>query len=133
MAKWPYNTTAWKKLRRAKLSRNPFCAICELRGRRIPANTVDHVVAIAKGGSPFPSFDGLQSMCAPCHGAKTAAVDRAGGSGVAIKGCDANGRPIDPSHPFNAGGGSDHGKGVDRGPMGQSRNDLISHWFDADG
>jgi len=133
MAKWPYNTTAWKKLRRAKLNRTPFCEICEMRGRRIPANTVDHILAIAKGGSPFPSFEKLHSMCASCHGAKTAALDRAGGSGIAVKGCDASGRPIDPSHPFNAGGASDHGKRDERGPMGQSRKDLISHWMSPDG
>jgi hypothetical protein len=42
-------------------------------------------------------------MCAHCHNTKTMAVDRPGGSGVAFKGCDVNGMPIDANHPFYSG------------------------------
>lgn len=103
MADWPYNTAAWRSLRRAKLAEKPLCEACERRGKLVQASTVDHVMAIARGGDPFPPLDGLMSMCAACHNSKTNAVDRAGGKGLRFKGCDVNGLPIDDAHPFFAG------------------------------
>ena len=103
MAKWPYSTPEWQRLRAAKLAASPLCKPCELRGRVVAANTVDHRVSIANGGDPFPALDGLTSMCPSCHSVKTRAVDRPGGSGVAFPGCDASGLPVDPSHPFFGG------------------------------
>jgi 5-methylcytosine-specific restriction enzyme A len=70
----------------------------------VPANTVDHVVSINAGGQPFPTLDELMSMCTPCHNSKTRNTDQATGKGVAFKGCDASGLPIDPHHPFYANG-----------------------------
>ena len=68
----------------------------------IAATTVDHNVAIEAGGPPFPALDGLTSMCASCHSIKTRAKDTPNGSGIAIKGCDVNGIPLDPSHPWHS-------------------------------
>lgn len=104
MAQWPYSTTAWARLRRAKLIATPLCEACNLRGDMTPANTVDHVFAIAKGGDPFPPLQGLMSLCASCHGQKTRAVDTEGGKGVRFKGAAVDGMPIDPLHPFFSGG-----------------------------
>ncbi|WP_020187876.1 HNH endonuclease signature motif containing protein [Methylopila sp. 73B] len=103
MADWPYSTSTWQRLRTAKLHAAPMCHPCSLLGRVAVANTVDHIVAIASGGEPFPSLDGLMSMCADCHRTKTNAVDRAGGKGVRFKGSSKDGLPIDPSHPFFSG------------------------------
>ncbi len=103
VAEWPYNTTAWQRLRRAKLRASPLCEPCGRLGRIVPANTVDHIKSIASSGDPFPPLAGLMSMCPACHNTKTNAVDRAGGKGVAFKGADASGLPIDPSHPFFGG------------------------------
>lgn len=103
MADWPYTTARWQRLRKAKLSEAPLCQTCERRGRKVVAEHVDHVVAIKQGGDAFPAMDGLRALCAPCHSIKTNALDRAGGKGVAIKGCDLNGLPLDPDHPFLAG------------------------------
>lgn len=107
MADWPYNTSAWQRLRRAKLDETPLCEPCGMRGKPMPARVVDHVLAIAKGGDPFPPLSGLMSMCPSCHSDKTNALDnpRAAGSrpGVAFKGCDVNGMPVDASHPFFGG------------------------------
>lgn len=103
MANWPYGTAEWKALRKAKLQASPLCEPCEKRGQLVPANTVDHCVSIANGGPAFPTLAGLMSMCPSCHNAKTKAVDRPGGSGVAFPGCDASGLPVDPSHPFFGG------------------------------
>lgn len=104
MSDWPYSTAAWQRLRKAKLSATPLCEVCSRRGLVVPAHHVDHVVAIAAGGDPFPSLDGLMSMCASCHSVKTNAVDRKGGSGIKFKGVGLDGLPVDPDHPFVAEG-----------------------------
>jgi hypothetical protein len=77
---------------------SPCCEPCLARGRSVPGNTVDHVVAVSRGGHPFPPLDGLMTMCAACHSQKTSAVERAGGSGLALKGCGPDGLPLDPKH-----------------------------------
>lgn len=105
MAAWPYNTAAWKRLRLAKLVAEPTCQPCTAMGRLTMANTVDHNVPISAGGPAFPGLDGLTSMCPSCHSAKTARGTEAGGARTtrAIqprKGCDAEGNPLDPSHPW---------------------------------
>ena len=105
MADWPYNTAQWQRLRRAKLNAEPLCQPCDNAGLLTVANTVDHVVPINAGGDPFPALAGLTSMCGPCHGAKTARGVEAGAirSTKPRKGCDANGNPLDPAHPWRAG------------------------------
>ena len=115
---WPYHLAAWRRLRLAKLANKPLCEVCERRGQSVAATVVDHVIAIAKGGDPFPPLDGLMSLCASCHGFKTAAKDNphafGGGSEVAFKGCGVDGFPVDPAHPFYltslTGGGMKDGK-----------------------
>ncbi len=106
MADWPYNTKTWRRLRLAKLASNPICYACELRGRAIPAVAVDHVKAIKAGGDPFPSLDGLMSLCDRCHNEKTNAVDRPdrAASGRRFKGFDVHGNPIDPGDDWHGGG-----------------------------
>lgn len=74
-------------------------------GRKlVTANTVDHIVPVSEGGHPFPNHDGLASYCPACHSAKTARGTEAGGarSNKPRKGCDANGNPLDPAHPWRA-------------------------------
>jgi 5-methylcytosine-specific restriction protein A len=104
MAAWPYNTQAWRRLRTAHLHLFPFCTGCEEMGSKyVMANTVDHVVPISAGGPAFPGHDGLAAYCASCHSAKSARGPEAG----AIKttrprrGCNPDGSPLDPSHPWN--------------------------------
>lgn len=100
MADWPYDTSAWKRLRRAKLASSPLCEPCGKRGVVKQAKHVDHITAIAKGGEAFPPLDGLMSLCPSCHSIKTRAVDQCGGSGIRFKGCGIDGLPLDPDHPF---------------------------------
>ena len=97
MAAWPYCTSRWKRLRLAKLARDPLCAFHEARGELVSATVVDHDVAIRKGGPAFPELDGLTSLCAPCHSEKTAAIDRGTSSltGRRFRGCDEHGNPLD--------------------------------------
>lgn len=103
VADWPYNTAAWARLRAAKLAADPLCEPCKDAGRLTLANTVDHDVAISAGGPAFPTLDELTSMCGPCHGAKTARGPEAGAvrSEKPRKGCDADGNPLDPTHPWS--------------------------------
>lgn len=104
MADWPYNSTTWKRLRAAHLSLYPMCIGCEAMGRLTPANTVDHVHPISEGGVPFPGHDGLASYCHACHSAKTARGSEAGAirSTKPRKGCNPDGSPLDPEHPWHA-------------------------------
>jgi 5-methylcytosine-specific restriction protein A len=106
MAHWPYNTAAWQRLRRLKLSTQPLCEGCAEIGITAVANTVDHVTPISEGGEAFPALDGLASYCPSCHSAKTARGTEAGAVKTAKprKGCDADGRPLDAWHPWGASG-----------------------------
>lgn len=103
MAAWPYNTAQWQRLRRLKLSSSPLCEGCESLGLLTLANVVDHRVAIKAGGEPFPSLDGLSSLCKKCHSEKTARGPEAARatSTKPRKGCRADGSPLDPSHPWS--------------------------------
>jgi len=66
-----YSSARWRRLRAAKLAKNPLCETCELDGRIVAANTVDHRTPIKHGGDPW-SWDNLQSQCGPCHSRKSA-------------------------------------------------------------
>ncbi len=109
MAKWPYNTARWQRLRAQHLHLEPFCRGCDAAGREpVLANTVDHVHPISEGGSAFPPHDGLASYCASCHSAKTARGAEAGAVRTARaiqprRGCDEHGNPLDPAHPWVTG------------------------------
>lgn len=109
MAAYPYNTANWARLRKAHLSVEPFCRGCAAIGRTVAANTVDHIVPVSDGGHPFPGHEGLASYCPACHSAKTARGIEAGAarSSKPRRGCDANGNPLDPSHPWKKSLGAD--------------------------
>lgn len=97
MGKWPYDTPAWKKLRKAKLSHTPLCEYCP-PGREVAAKHVDHRKAIKAGGDPW-AWDNLVSCCPACHNRKTAKQDGAFGNPKRTGyGCDERGLPLDPDH-----------------------------------
>lgn len=104
MADWPYNTAKWRKLRKHKLDVEPLCESCSEIGRCVAANHVDHRTAISQGGLPFPALEGLASLCASCHSAKTARSREAGAvrTSKPRKGCNPDGSPLDPHHPWSA-------------------------------
>lgn len=74
--------SAWDRLRETILQRDDYlCQQCLRDGRLTPLkvrpydHAVDHIIPKAKGGTDDP--DNLQSLCAPCHDAKTEAdLDR---------------------------------------------------------
>ncbi|AGT09974.1 HNH nuclease [Paracoccus aminophilus JCM 7686] len=62
---------AWDRLRIAILERDKrLCVLCIRSGRPVVAHSVDHIVPKSKGGTD--DLDNLQSLCRPCHAAKTA-------------------------------------------------------------
>ncbi|WP_369122930.1 HNH endonuclease signature motif containing protein [Novosphingobium aureum] len=81
-----------------------MCRHCAKRGALTMASHVDHIKAISEGGAPFPGHDGLQALCLPCHSRKTARGGEAGAASTTkpMKGCDADGNPIDPAHPWKS-------------------------------
>src|SRR5688572_3546638 len=101
MAKWPYNTAQWRRVRREQLSLHPWCQYCR-HGRLTIAREVDHVKPINQGGDPW-DMSNLRSTCSPCHASKTRNTDVLGKPHTTRKqkGCDAQGRPLDESHPWN--------------------------------
>lgn len=86
---------AWRKLRALVLSDKPLCEHCERRGLIVQATDVDH-----KDNNPSNNErDNLASLCHSCHSLKTMADM---GHDVYL-GCDVNGMPLDPNHPWNNG------------------------------
>ncbi|WP_419828299.1 HNH endonuclease [Sphingomonas sp.] len=94
-----------------------MCEPCDAAGLLTLANTVDHAVPVSAGGAPFPGLHELTSMCASCHGAKTARGVEAGAvrSSKPRRGCDADGNPLDPEHPW-------HGKSLRADAVGPTPN-----------
>ncbi|MBX9476485.1 HNH endonuclease [Yersinia enterocolitica] len=61
----------WEIRRTRVLKRdNYLCQACLCKGRVVEAKTVDHIISKAHGGTDDDS--NLQSLCWPCHRAKTA-------------------------------------------------------------
>jgi 5-methylcytosine-specific restriction endonuclease McrA len=60
------STRRWRRIRAAHLARQPDCVQCGTT-----ADEVDHVVPLSRGGHRWDP-DNLQSLCLPCHQAKTA-------------------------------------------------------------
>lgn len=98
-----YNTAQWKRLRALKLAASPLCEECLQGGRVKPAMAVDHVVPVRLGGPEFPPLNGLRSLCLRCHNQKTARGPEAGAVRTTkpVRGCDADGRPLDAAHPWS--------------------------------
>ena len=61
----------WRSLRAIKLQQDPLCEECQRKGLVVPAQMVDHIVPINKGGAPM-ELENLQSLCNKCHAAKSA-------------------------------------------------------------
>ena len=71
----------WQKLRLWHLRQQPLCVECDREGRVTAAELVDHIVPIMEDPTRRLDPTNLQSLCAPCHAAKTAADQRRRGVG----------------------------------------------------
>jgi 5-methylcytosine-specific restriction protein A len=95
MAKWPYTTQRWQRLRTQKLRANPLCEMCLEAGKVEPASVVDHITSVKSGGAAYPGLDGLMSCCVECHNRKTRIVEQLGHAlePKVVHGCDVDGKP----------------------------------------
>ena len=66
-----YQSPRWRNTRAAVLRDSPLCCRCNAKGVLRLAKVVDHIVPIKQGGERFERSN-LQSLCVPCHNAKTA-------------------------------------------------------------
>jgi 5-methylcytosine-specific restriction protein A len=103
MAEWPYSTGRWQRLRALKLARDPLCEDCRKIGRIDRGGMRRSPACDQRGRRGFPPLDELSSKCWPCHSRKTARGAEAGAarSDKPMKGCAADGSPLDASHPWN--------------------------------
>ena len=94
--RWVYKTASWQRLRLEQLRCEPLCRYCGQMGLVVAATVVDHVRP--HRGNRELAFDpnNLQSLCKPCHDRFATLKDR----GQAVPGCDADGYPLDPNHPW---------------------------------
>jgi 5-methylcytosine-specific restriction protein A len=60
----------WRRIRLAQLRREPLCRFCMERGVMTPATEVDHILALADGGTHAAT--NLRSACHSCHSRRTA-------------------------------------------------------------
>lgn len=94
---WVYKTQLWLRLREEQLRAEPLCRYCNEMGHVVPATTVDHKVP--HRGDRNLAFDSnnLQSLCKDCHDRHAQAKDK----GLPVAGCDADGWPLDGTHPWS--------------------------------
>ena len=97
-----YNRKAWKELRLDLLAKEPVCVFWLREGKLTPATVVDHIQAHKGDIALFLDPENLQSLCKLHH---DSAKQKAESKQVNHIGCDENGLPIDPEHPFNRGKG----------------------------
>lgn len=72
----------WAGVRAKALARDGgLCQACKARGLVTIAAEVDHVVALDRGGDPL-DLGNLQSLCIPCHEAKSKGERRPDAHGV---------------------------------------------------
>lgn len=58
-----------QRIRAQYLQLHPLCVMCLREGRTTPADEVDHVIPLFKGGED--TDDNKAALCKPCHKAKT--------------------------------------------------------------
>jgi 5-methylcytosine-specific restriction endonuclease McrA len=98
-----YWSDQWVAFRRLVLAER---LQCEVPGCHRLAVHLDHVVAIRDGGAPLEPAN-VMALCVGHHSSKTAQVNggfgnrRRGEAVLRVRGCDREGRPLDPGHRWN--------------------------------
>lgn len=91
-----YKLAAWKRAREAQLHRQPLCELCLERGITRAADTVNHRQPHKGDMTLFLDPANLQSVDRHCHDGAVQSYERTG----RMRGCDANGVPLDASHAW---------------------------------
>jgi len=66
-----YNTKQWRELRKQILEQDSDCHWCRLKGKRVKATSVDHVIEIDAGIDPYDASN-LVPSCASCNSSRGA-------------------------------------------------------------
>lgn len=105
-----YDRQAWRKGRAKHLRDNPLCVSCKQIGKIAVAQVVDHIKPHKGNEELFFNEGNWQSLCKPCHDAKTATQDGGYGnrklSAGEVKprqGCTVDGLPLDRAHHWHKG------------------------------
>ena len=89
--KW-YKTKRWQRLRKAHLSKHPYCQCPHHKNKRIEGNVVDHKIPHKGDTKLFWDKDNLQTLTKQCHDKFKQSEER-GGRGF-NQGCDVQGNPL---------------------------------------
>jgi len=75
--KWAhlYNSTQWRKARKAYLMANPLCLHCYRRNCITTATDLDHITPHKGNAALFWDANNWQPLCKSCHSTKTATQD----------------------------------------------------------
>jgi len=98
------NDPRWRRIRARQLAREPLCRHCKADGLTVPATVVDHIDGKAETAHDYRESN-LASLCERHHSLKTAMENGSFGRapGAAKRaGFDANGVPLDRTHPWNS-------------------------------
>jgi len=98
------NDPRWRRLRALVLSEEPFCRNCIEQDVKPPSPSiiVDHIDGKAADLDDYRRSN-LQGLCRYHDGLKSVAENGGFGGGRATArpaGCDENGIPLDPQHPW---------------------------------
>lgn len=75
----------WRRARAVYLAEHPLCVQCQVRGRVVAAQVVDHIIPHQGDSSLFWDHENnWQSLCFACHNTKTATLDGAFGRQVVV-------------------------------------------------
>ena len=102
-----YRSAEWRAFR-ARILRHRQ-GVCAVPGCPRRATHVDHLDPVRTAPSRALDPLNVQALCHAHHSAKTAGADggfgnpRGGGAPLRVKGCDADGVPLDPRHPWRRG------------------------------
>jgi len=87
----------WQRARCQYLTEHPTCVMCAQRGLLTSATVVDHIEPHRGDVDRFWDMDNWQALCAPCHNGLKQSAEKLG----YVQGSALDGRPLDPSHPWN--------------------------------
>lgn len=87
--KWRKDTAAWLKL-------HPWCEWCKRSGIREPATVVHHDPPHRGDLKKLWDRKSWVALCKRCHDSEGQRQDH----GKPARGCDAQGNPLDPKHPW---------------------------------
>lgn len=90
----------WKRARADFLTRRPLCRMCDAQGRVTAASVVNHNPPHGYDPERFWDQSTWEPLCKMHHDSTQQSFEKTG----RMPGCDADGTPVDPDHPWAAQG-----------------------------